>query len=309
MMYKKLSLVAVICGFLVACFDDDNAVFLARNPAGTSIETIITGLSTPESVTVTPEGRLLVSNIGGAPGSSPNLGFISLNSTPVISGLDDPKGMGLLNQELAILSDHPNVKLININTNQVLFSLPINNAGFLNDVVALSETVALLSDTGTGHVYKIERANDNTLTASNFIDAAALNGNGVNGLLFRNSTLFLVTSTFGGNAQQGHLYKVELDSNFQMVGNVMMLSKNIIGNGNLDGIAANDRMLFISDWESASNPASIFAFDTEGMNLLHTISGSFSSPADIAIDRTGQIIYIPEFNNNRVSALNISNLK
>ncbi|MGL5335848.1 MAG: hypothetical protein ACRC9R_06845, partial [Enterovibrio sp.] len=258
---------------------------------------------------VAPEGSLFISNIGGAPLNSPNLGFLSLNNNiPVISNLDDPKGMAFLDQELAILSDHPNVKLVNTRTNQVLFSLPINNAGFLNDVVGLSTTTALLSDTGTGNVYRIEKTNENTLISTMFINAADLNGNGVNGLLFRNNTLFLVTSSFGGDQRQGHLYRVELDNNFQQVGNIIRLSEDIIGNGMLDGLAANDRMLFVSDWESGESPASIFAFDLEGMNLLYTISGNFASPADISIDRAGRTIYIPEFNNNRVSTLNVSTL-
>lgn len=313
-MLRKLSLIAVVCGLLVACNENNtnNTFSSAKNPAGRStsipIKTIVTNLSTPESVTVATDGGLLISNIGGEPGKSPALGFVSLNSTPVITNLDDPKGMALLDQQFAILSDHPNVKLINTKSNEVIFSLPIDGAGFLNDVTALSDSEALLSDTGTGHVYKIEKTNDNTLSYSKFIDAADLNGNGVNGLFFKNKTLFLVTSTFGGNSQQGHLYRVELNDEHQPIGNIIKLSEDKIGNGNLDGIAANDKMIFISDWESDSSPASIYALDREGNNILYTISGNFTSPADISVDSTGRIIYIPEFNKNIVSSLDISPL-
>lgn len=314
LMYTKITLTIVTCSLLVACNESDKREYsLAKDSSGHElllpIKKVITGLSTPESVTVTTDGKLLVSNIGGEPVNSNKLGFISVNSVPKISELDDPKGMALLDKELAILSDHPNVKLINIKTNEVLFSLPIAGAGFLNDAVALSASQALLSDTGTGHIYKIEKTEANSLSYSTFIDASQLNGNGVNGLFVNDSSLFLITSSFGGDKKQGHLYQVELDSDYQVNGNIIRVSEDVIGNGNLDGIIGHNGLIFISDWESENSPASIHVFDDELYNLRYTISGNFKSPADIALDINRKVIYIPEFTENTVSELDISKLK
>ncbi|MGR6830806.1 hypothetical protein ACU5EH_23395 [Aliivibrio salmonicida] len=273
------------------------------------IKTVFSNLSTPESVTLNGN-KQYISNIGGNPGESNGLGFINLGNNTYINNLDDPKGMAIIDDgHHAILSDHPNVKLINLDTAEVVQTLPIMSAGFLNDAVALSSTSALISDTGTGDVYQIKLLNGN-ITYSKFITASELNGNGVNGLLFDKETsiLYLVTSTFGGNLAQGHIYQTMLNETSERTGNIEQWSIDILGNGNLDGMALKNGKLMISDWENDDSSSSIFIFDINTKEQVYKISGNFNSPADIALDQDTNILYIPEFNENIVSSINMSDL-
>ncbi|MGR5113066.1 YncE family protein [Vibrio jasicida] len=202
------------------------------------IETVFENLSTPESVTI-HNNDIYVSNIGGNPSESPNLGFLTKNGKRVLTNLDDPKGMAIIaNGKFAVLSDHPNIKLIDLELMSVVQTLPVDSAGFLNDAVSLSENTALISDTGTGDVYKVVFSGQ-SISYSTFITSDQLNGNGVNGLAFNKSdrTLYLITSSFGGDPLQGHIYQANLDFDLNLVNHVHQLIPSILGNGNLDGIA------------------------------------------------------------------------
>lgn len=265
-------------------------------------------LLTPESVTLSGE-NVFISNIGGEPGSSLGMGFINNKNTPFIAGLNDPKGIAMLNNgELMVVSDHPNINLINVREKRVIQTLSVAGVGFLNDAVALSNNTALVSDTGTGNVYKILLSNNNVISASVFINASQLMGNGVNGLAFDASelTLYLATSSFGGNPNQGHLWQVKLNSNLELIGNLERWNSSLIGNGQLDGIALKNQQLILSDWETETAPSSIFVYDIPSRMQQYRISGEFLSPADIALDTTSNILYIPEFTKNKVSILDLS---
>ncbi|UJZ96596.1 hypothetical protein IHC87_21215 (plasmid) [Photobacterium damselae subsp. damselae] len=272
------------------------------------IETVYKDLSTPESVTINSHD-IYISNIGGSPSESLNLGFLTKNGKKVLTGLDDPKGMAIIaDGKFAVLSDHPNIKLIDLESMSVVQTLPVDSAGFLNDAVPLSEKTALVSDTGTGNVYKVEFSNQ-SISYSTFITSYQLNGNGVNGLAFDSSSriLYLVTSSFGGNPNQGHIYKVSLDSDLNLVSQVNQLIPSILGNGNLDGIAVKDGKLIISDWENDMNNSSIFIFDLSSNSLSYVISGNFNSAADIALD-DNKNLYIPEFKSGIVAKINLESL-
>lgn len=297
--------------------NDDSVIekyTLAYKSDGTQIslpiKTVFSNLSTPESVTLNGNEQY-ISNIGGNPGESNGLGFINLGHGIYIDNLDDPKGMAIIDDgHHAILSDHPNVKLINIDTAEVVQLLPVTSAGFLNDAVALSDSSALISDTGSGDVYQVKFLNG-AITYSKFITASELNGNGVNGLFFDNETsiLYLVTSAFGGNSGQGHIYQTVLNETFERVGDIEQWSiGGILGNGNLDGIALKNNKLIISDWENDESPSSIFILDKNEKEQIYKISGNFNSPADIALDQYTNILYIPEFKENIVSAIDLSDL-
>ncbi|HFQ5059306.1 TPA: hypothetical protein ACGU7J_004804 [Vibrio vulnificus] len=311
-----LSLILLSSLTIIGCSSDDKHQITYTtvkqsdgNVFDIPIETVYKDLSTPESVTIDSSYDIYVSNIGGSPSESHDLGFLTKNGRTVLTGLDDPKGMAIIaDGKFAVLSDHPNIKLIDLDSMSVVQSLPVESAGFLNDAVTLSENTALVSDTGNGNVYKIEFYNQ-SISYSTFITSQQLNGNGVNGLDFDDSSLnlYLVTSSFGGNQNQGHIYRVSLDSDLNLASEISQLTPLILGNGNLDGIVVKNGKLIISDWENDVNDSSIFIFDI-GSNLLnYVISGNFNSPADIALD-DNENLYIPEFKSGRVVKINLASL-
>ncbi len=312
---STFSIMALGSLIIMGCSSDDKYQTIyttVKQPNGyvfeLPIETMYKGLSTPESITI-HNSDIYVSNIGGTPGESHNLGFLTKNGKKELIGLDDPKGMAIIaNGKFAVLSDHPNIKLINLESMEVVQTLPVASAGFLNDVVSLSDNTALVSDTGTGNVYKVEFLGQ-TISYSIFITSQQLNGNGVNGLDFdsSSSTLYLVTSSFGGNPLQGHIYQANLDSDLNLVSQVNQLGPSILGNGNLDGIVVEDGKLIISDWENEVNKSSIFVFDIKSNSLSYVISGNFNSAADIALDNSKNL-YIPEFKSGVVAKINLDSL-
>lgn len=320
-MNKKIIMISVLCAFLLNACDDDETKFInfgktttATTASGVSsalpIFNTFTGLSTPESVSLA-NNKVYISNLGGKPGVSMGMGFINQNDMRFIEGLDDPKGMAIIdNGRFGVLSDDPNVKLINLVTGQVVHTLPISTAQFLNDAVTLSDTQVLISDTGTGNIHKINIVNNELIYAGIFITAAQLNGNGVNGLAYdpASRTLYMVTSTFGGNQAQGHVYQTQLTASLQLVGNIERWSNQKLGNGNLDGLALKGNNLIISDWESNTQPARIFIYAIDTRRERSRLQGSFSSPADIALNPRNNVLLIPQFNDNVVSEVNISSL-
>lgn len=320
MKIKKIYLIGFLSFSILGCNYNTidlnqtvNRKTVATNVDGSQISlpitTLLSQLSSPESVSLL-NGHVFISNVGGPPNKSMGLGFIKEGNQLFIDNLDDPKGMAFLNNDrYMLLSDHPNVKLIDLNTRQVVQSLAIPNAAFLNDAVALSQNVALISDTGSGNVYKITLSG-NQLSQELFIPANQLGGNGVNGLAFDPSSnaLYIATSKFGGNNLQGHIWEARLDNQLMLTANPVQWSNVIIGNGLLDGIVINNNQLFLSDWEDKVLASSVFVFNRLTQSLVYSIQGGFSSPADISFDGLNNLLYIPEFSKNQVSVIDMQGI-
>ena len=280
-------------------------------------------LSTPESIVVRGTD-LFISNIGGGPGVSPELGFITKfdgTNNVKLTGttkLDDPKGFAFMKDEFVFVSNHPNITLMKIKadgTYEVVSSLPVEGgAGFLNDVVALNDTTALVSDTGKGMIHKVTIKADGTgfdIVALANINAQTING--INGLAYNATTrmLYFVTSTFGGDKTHGDLYSVQLDANLLVADGTELIKLNsggVIGAGELDGLVLIDdnKKLILSDWgvNGADNVAKIFIYDVATKALLTTISGAISAAADITV--SGTTLYIPEFSKSKIVTVDIS---
>ena len=286
----------------------------------------VTDLSTPESIVVRGTD-IYISNRGGAINSQTAEGFISkydgtntvkLTVTPA---LDDPKGFAFMKDDFVFVSNHPNVTLMKIKadgTYEEVSSLPVaGGAGFLNDVVALNDTTALVSDTAKGMIHKVTIKTDGTgfdIVALTNLDAKAING--VNGLAYNATTkmLYLVTSTFGGTDTQGDLYSVQLDDSLLIAADTPLTKLNtggVIGASGLDGLVFIDdnKKLVISDWgvDGAKNAAKIFIFDIATKTILTTIEGGITAAADITVD--GNTLYIPEFNDSKMLTIDISTVK
>ncbi len=247
-MNRKIMLSLLCACFITACDSEETKPIsfekttIATAASGTSSQLAIfdtfTGLSTPESVTLA-NNKVYISNLGGNPGASMGMGFLNQNDMRFISGLDDPKGMAIIeNGRFGILSDSPNVKLIKLATGDIIHTLPISDAQFLNDVVSLSDTEVLISDTATGNIHKINIINNELVYAGVLITADQLNGNGINGLAYDplGRILYMVTSAFGGDEMQGHIYQVQLTDSLALAGDIVRWSSQKLGNVILMGL-------------------------------------------------------------------------
>ncbi len=319
-MNKKI-MISILCAcFLSACGNDETKPIsiekttMVTTASGTSstlpIFDTLTGLSTPESVSLA-NNKIYVTNLGGNPGDSMGLGFINQNDMRFISGLDDPKGMAIIdNGRFGVLSDNPNVKLIDLSTGKIVHTLPISGAQFLNDAVTLSDAEVLISDTTTGNIHKISISNNELIYSGILITADELNGNGINGLAYEPAgrILYMVTSTFGGDETQGHIYQAQLTDTLALASDIERWSSQKLGNGSLDGLALKGNNLIISDWESDTQPARIYIYAIDKKQEKSRLEGNFYSPADITLNLTTNILLIPQFTKNVVSEVDISSL-
>ncbi|MFB1077182.1 hypothetical protein [Photobacterium damselae] len=319
---KMLSLILISSASLTGCSFGNNSNNVDKfsnlthiyssdgNILDLPINTAFTNLSTPESVTLYKDD-VYITNIGGDPGNSIGLGYIQKNNNIIIKDLDDPKGMVIFNNgKYGLLSDHPNVKLIDLINNKVIYTLKIKDSKFLNDTVLISNNTFLVSDTGNGNIYRVDFNEEyKSISYSIMFTESQLGGNGINGMAFDSNTnmLYLVTSSFGGNTNQGHIYEVRLNEDYSIIDNIEKWSNAIIGNGNLDGIIIRDNYLIISDWEKGEQAASIRIFNINSKKELYRISGNFKSAADININKDS-ILLIPEFTENKVSTINLKSI-
>ena len=116
-------------------------------------------LKTPESVFYHQQrNEIYVSNINGKPTEKDGNGFISLLDTTGtikelrwISGFDAPKGMAVMNDTL-IVTDIDRIHIISISGAKILQTIPVEGAGFLNDVIFLIDGSALISDMVEGKI-------------------------------------------------------------------------------------------------------------------------------------------------------------
>ena len=120
----------------------------------------ISGFASPESIWV--EGNsVYVANVGEklAPLIKDNDGFISKLDTQgniielhFLSNLNAPKGMTQLDNTLFVV-DIDTLKGFDILSKKQVFSLPIVDSVFLNDIAAYDNNTLFMSDTGTGIIH------------------------------------------------------------------------------------------------------------------------------------------------------------
>lgn len=315
---SKISIGVCLFIFFVACGDNNTQektqrtakVIQGENTTTVAIDKLkMDSLLIPESVAV-HNGGIYTANIGGSPSASPLKGFITQlqkgRSTNLFLGLlDDPKGFGFLDNDTIIVSDHPNVKILKISTGEVIFTMPIKNPGFLNDLVMIDEQTGLLTDTGKGLIYKLSVSDDFTSVSYSIVNG--IKENGINGIVYNSSTkkVYFVTSTFGGDSSRGHIFELTSSNNFDSV-TVTQWNLPQQGAGGLDGVAFYKNYLVISDWgvNGEENTSKIFGYDLNSRSLAFTIEGELTSIADITINK-GKI-YLPEFLKHEVSVIDLS---
>ncbi|SFB83627.1 hypothetical protein SAMN02745150_01011 [Brevinema andersonii] len=266
------------------------------------VDSGVTEFSTPESVAI-HNNMVYVANLGGQPRKSKRAGFFTrfaFDGTQVeklfVGKLDDPKGFAFLNDDVMVVSDHPSVKLLNVATGKVITTFNIADASFLNDVAVINKETIVLSDTGSGTLYRITLS-PNLDSIVQVIPITGLNAtlNGINGITYdaESNKLFLVDSTFGGQPAKGNIYDFQFTTDDFSVGTLSApwLSEPL-GGGKLDGIAYVKGYVIVSDWDTG-----FYIFDANTKQLVSKGTG-VNSAADFSVYKDK--IWFPEFLNNKV---------
>ena len=222
---------------------------------------LIKGFQSPESVYASKD-FIFVSNIGKDPEvlAKDNDGFISKLNTKgnfvqkhFATNLNAPKGMIELNGLLYVL-DIDRVVGFRLENGQKAFELEIKGSAFLNDVVALDKQNLLLSDTGTGNIYKLDTKNKSVELFTS-LDLARFGGG--NGLLLSKDKQKLIIACYHPDGKSGGVV-LELDLKSK---NLRVLDKSKNAN---DGLAyAKNGDLLLSDW-GANLDGKIYRLDTKG---------------------------------------------
>ncbi|MFK8084190.1 MAG: hypothetical protein AB8B97_28220 [Granulosicoccus sp.] len=209
---------------------------------------VLEGMEMPESVLVdTQRSQLYVSNIVGHPAETDANGYlsrISVDGTVIerewVTGLDAPKGMALVGNEL-LVADLNHLHIIDVETGLLTDSLAPDDAVFLNDVTS-NENSAWISDLLTNTIW---RYSDGTLEP--WLQSEELAH--PNGLLVDGQRLLV--GSWGTGLQEdfstdepGALLAVDLASK--------AVSIVVHAVGNIDGIASVNGIIFVSDWLSGA---------------------------------------------------------
>ena len=298
--------------FAVSCSnkaDTNNNTNASANESAAKKEAVtinVEGLAAPESVKFR-NGKLYIANLGDP--NAPADGFIiaanedGSNPQKLFEGqLDSPKGFSFLTDDIIIIPDQVNdssmtgnLVLANVKENKIITKLPIEGSKFLNDTVVIDPTTVALTDTGASTVHFV-KVNNNALSITSSVTGAV----GANGILLDNGVLYIAGSTFGGDANGGDIYTLNIDGT-----GLTKWTASRLGAGALDGIAIANGKLYVSDWgeNGANNNACIYVFDLNTKEQLEKIEGSLSGVADI--DLVNNVIYIPELSTSLIKKIQL----
>lgn len=311
---NKLFLILSLVIFAVSCSNNSgngttkassstSGAQYVKKAVGINVE----GLAAPESVKFR-NGKLYIANLGDP--NAPKDGFIIVanedgsNPTKLFEGeLDSPKGFSFLTDDIIIIPDQVNdssmtgnLVLANVKENKIITKLPIEGSKFLNDTVVIDPTTVALTDTGASTVHFVKVDNNSALSIASSVTGVV----GANGILLDNGVLYIAGSTFGGDANGGYIYTLNIDGT-----GLTKWTASRLGAGALDGIAIANGKLYVSDWgvDMANNNACIYVFDLNTKEQLEKIEGSLSGVADI--DLVDNVIYIPELSTSLIKKVQL----
>lgn len=255
---------------------------------------IATGLKLPESVVVTPDGKIYVTEIGA--GGTDGDGRVALiengKATTFVDGLDDPKGIAFHGKSLYV-ADKTKVIRIDIATRKKdVFAAPAAFPAppqYLNDVAADPESGTIfVSDMGDrkgagGAVYKITPKGAVTAV----VTAKTLPGlHSPNGLTL-DGAQNLIVADFGA----GNLYRVKIAG-----GASEKIADGIDG---ADGLAWDYYgRLYISSWKAGT----VHVIPRPGEKPVLMAKG-FQSAADIGMSADRKKVLVPDMKAGTLVAL------
>lgn len=242
-------------------------------------------LSTCESVLYDQSRNLLfVSCINGSPAEKNGLGFISrlrpdgtIDELHWLTGLNAPKGMGI-DGNLLYVADIDQLLIIDIEKAELLESLDVEGASFLNDVALGEDGKVYFSDSDTGIIW---------VYSNGKLEAWISDGlERPNGLYVEESRILLTSSG-----------SEDLKIIDKSTGTFETVTRDL---GHGDGIAFTGTK---GHYISTSWAGEIFMIfpDYSKISLLKT-SGQEINSADIGFNLNKQMVYVPTFFDNRVVA-------
>ncbi len=243
----------------------------------------ITGLKSPESVTVGPDGRIYVSEIGefGKEGDG-RIGVIGADGQlrGFAQGMDDPKGLVFFGNDLYV-ADRTRVLRVGLDGKWTVFAAATAFPAmpqFLNDLEADAQGNLYVSDSGDlkgqgGAIHRIGRNGKVSTIVSGVRDARV---QAPNGLLMEG---------------QGHLLEVDFVSGIlyriRVRGGEM--EKVAEGFGGGDGIVrgAGDA-IYVSDWKNGK----VFVL---GKNReVRLLQEGYAAAADLGLTKDHKFILVPD---------------
>jgi len=245
----------------------------------------VTGLKTPESAVVGPDGRIYVSEINefGKDGD----GQISVigadgKAKPYATGMDDPKGL-VFSKGVLYVADKTRILKVGKGGKWSVFvaaeAFPVKPQ-FLNDLEAdgegsiyVSDTGNIKENTGQGAVYRIAKDGKPTVVVNAVKDKRVV---GPNGLLMDGKDKILMLDFLTGT-----LYRITIKTG--------VMEKVAEGFGGADGIVrTTDGTLYISDWATGR----VFSLAKDG--AIKLVSADFQSAADIGLASGGKALLVPD---------------
>ncbi|MDD2834047.1 MAG: SMP-30/gluconolactonase/LRE family protein [Methylotenera sp.] len=254
-----------------------------ESPASTNK---ITGLKTPESVVQTQDGRIFISEINefGKDGDGQITLIDAQGETSVFaSGLDDPKGLAVIGENLYVADKTKIIKIATDGT-QSVFVAPeafAHPPQFLNDLEADPQGNLYVSDSGDilgsgkgGAIYKIDANGGVTLLIDGKQDERVM---APNGLLADDTGNILLYVDF----TSGVLYSLNTQT-----GTLTDLAE---GFGGADGLVHHSNgTMYVSDWKSGK----VFSVDVKGDVSL--VKEGYQSAADIAMTKDEKYLLVPD---------------
>lgn len=246
----------------------------------------VTGLKTPESVVQTKDGRVFVSEISefGKDGDG-QISVIDKSGKVSVfaSGLDDPKGLTIIGENLFVADKTKVLKITPDGKVSVLVAAGkfTHPPQFLNDLEADPQGNLYVSDSGDilntgkgGSIYKISPDGEVKLLIDGNQDARVM---APNGLLADDTGNVLIYVDF----TSGVLYSLNMQSG--------QLTDIAEGFGGGDGVVhRSDGTMYVSDWKSGK----VFSVSTKGD--ISVLRDGYKSAADIAITKDEAYLMVPD---------------
>lgn len=267
----------------------------------------VSGLATPESFIADPDtGDYYISNINGSPNEKDNNGFITkldkngkVIPLKFIEGgrggvtLHAPKGLSLIGSVL-YATDVDTVRGFDKESGRPLHNIDLKGMGalFLNDLTKddqgnlyASDTTVFADPKAPGTIFKIDTKNQNKATI--LIRDPALGP--PNGLVVHPKTKLLLANTWGA----GRILEIAKD------GKIRTFMEDA-GWKDLDGL----------DYDSMGN---LYVSSFTGGTIyriapdlkVESVKSGLTTPADINLDRKGNMILVPSFNGNSAMTIPI----
>ena len=266
-----------------------NALLLACKSTAAPIAYVpqkVTGLKTPESAVQAKDGRIFVSEINefGKDGDGQITMIDTTGKTSVFaSGLDDPKGLAIIGQNLYV-ADKTKVWKITPDGKASVFAAASafpTTPLFLNDMEADPHGNLYVSDSGDlfktgkgGAIYKIDATGKVTLLINDVKDARI---KAPNGLLADDTGEVLIEVDFAS----GVLYSFN-----QKTGALTNIAE---GFGGGDGVVhRSNGTMYVSDWKGGK----VFSVNTKGD--VELLKDGYQSAADIAITKDEKYLMVPD---------------